>query len=103
MKAIQFYTNLTETLKENFAKINMNTMFLDSQKEFDEDSDLWLLQHIKTATLLGRSLFIYFFSLYTENAIVITPAIYVGQYTKDHKIHKSNRFHCSLWANISIK
>ena len=29
-----------ETLKENFAKINMNTMFLDSQKEFDEDSDL---------------------------------------------------------------
>lgn len=27
-------------LKENYAKINMNTMFLDSQKEFDEDSDL---------------------------------------------------------------
>ncbi len=29
-----------ELLKESFAKINMNTMFLDSQKEFDEDSDL---------------------------------------------------------------
>ena len=29
-----------ETLKENYAKIGMNTMFLDSQKEFDEDSDL---------------------------------------------------------------
>lgn len=29
-----------ELLKENFAKINMNTMFLDTQKEFDEDSDL---------------------------------------------------------------
>lgn len=29
-----------EQLKENFAKINMNTIFLDSQKEFDEDSDL---------------------------------------------------------------
>ena len=29
-----------ELLKENFAKINMNTIFLDSQKEFDEDSDL---------------------------------------------------------------
>ena len=27
-------------LEESFAKINMNTMFLDSQKEFDEDSDL---------------------------------------------------------------
>lgn len=27
-------------LEENFARINMNTMFLDSQKEFDEDSDL---------------------------------------------------------------
>ena len=29
-----------EQLKENFAKINMNTIFLDTQKEFDEDSDL---------------------------------------------------------------
>ena len=29
-----------ELLKENFAKINMNTIFLDTQKEFDEDSDL---------------------------------------------------------------
>ena len=29
-----------ETLKENCAKIGMNTMFLYSQKEFDEDSDL---------------------------------------------------------------
>ena len=29
-----------ELLIENFAKINMNTIFLDSQKEFDEDSDL---------------------------------------------------------------
>ena len=29
-----------EQLKENFAKIGMNTMFLDTQKEFDEDSDL---------------------------------------------------------------
>ncbi|MBR5520829.1 MAG: ABC transporter substrate-binding protein [Oscillospiraceae bacterium] len=28
------------TLKDNFAAINMNTIFLDSQKEFDEDSDL---------------------------------------------------------------
>lgn len=27
-------------LKENFAKINMDTLFLDSQKEFDEDSNL---------------------------------------------------------------
>lgn len=29
-----------DVLKDSFAKINMNTMFLDSQKEFDEDSDL---------------------------------------------------------------
>ena len=29
-----------DVLKENFAKINMNTIFLDTQKEFDEDSDL---------------------------------------------------------------
>lgn len=29
-----------DKLKESFAKINMNTMFLDTQKEFDEDSDL---------------------------------------------------------------
>ncbi len=29
-----------KTLEESFAKIGMNTMFLDSQKEFDEDSDL---------------------------------------------------------------
>ena len=27
-------------VKENYAKINMNTMFLDSQKEFDEESEL---------------------------------------------------------------
>ena len=29
-----------KSLEEAFSKINMNTMFLDSQKEFDEDSDL---------------------------------------------------------------
>lgn len=29
-----------ETLKETFAKIGMNTMFLDTHKELDEDSDL---------------------------------------------------------------
>ena len=29
-----------DVLKDSFSKINMNTMFLDSQKEFDEDSEL---------------------------------------------------------------